>query len=315
MADPIKVDSHIHVYRNVEEGEAEKDGYQVWEYGPQEDTHISALSGTLDELLAAMAAADIRRGIAVNLYIADEQRAKLRAALPPHLAGAALEKAEAEIEAKVLEDLKAFNRWGCRVARDHPEIATFVGADVTLLSGEAAAAHLRDMAENEGAAGLKLHGAACGFYMGDERLWPTYAACRDMGLPVIGHAGPDKGGKGFAEPRAFGEVLRAFPDLPIVLAHMGGATWRQTLEIAEGYPNAYFDCCEIIEWTHSEKGPDDEALARLIQDVGPERVMMGSDYPWYDLDHTVERVLALPLLSAEEKEGILGANAVRILRL
>jgi predicted TIM-barrel fold metal-dependent hydrolase len=43
--------------------------------------------------------------------------------------------------------------------------------------------------------------------------------------------------------------------------------------------------------------------------------VFGTDFPWYDLDHTVERVMELPVLSGEEKEKILGANAVRILRL
>ena len=43
--------------------------------------------------------------------------------------------------------------------------------------------------------------------------------------------------------------------------------------------------------------------------------MMGSDYPWYDFDHTVERVLELPLLWGEKKAGILGTNAERILGL
>jgi predicted TIM-barrel fold metal-dependent hydrolase len=43
--------------------------------------------------------------------------------------------------------------------------------------------------------------------------------------------------------------------------------------------------------------------------------MMGSDFPWYDLDQTVDRVMSLPLLSMEEKEGIIGANAERILRI
>ena len=41
--------------------------------------------------------------------------------------------------------------------------------------------------------------------------------------------------------------------------------------------------------------------------------MMGSDFPWYDFDHTVDRIMDLPLLSREEKEGIMGANAVNIL--
>ena len=81
-------------------------------------------------------------------------------------------------------------------------------------------------------------------------------------------------------------MLEAFPKLPIVLAHMGGAIWEQVREIAAS-----------------------------IKSSGPRRVMMGSDYRWYDLDHIVERAMDLPLLAQEEKEAILGANAVNILGL
>ncbi len=43
--------------------------------------------------------------------------------------------------------------------------------------------------------------------------------------------------------------------------------------------------------------------------------MMGSDFPWYDLDHQVERIMDLPILSREEKEAMMGANGIRILGL
>jgi predicted TIM-barrel fold metal-dependent hydrolase len=89
------------------------------------------------------------------------------------------------------------------------------------------------MVENHGGRGVKLHGAVPGIAMSDERLWPIYAACQELGVSIIGHSGPDRGGAGFAEPRAFGEALARFPDLNIVLAHLGGATWGQALEIAE----------------------------------------------------------------------------------
>ena len=98
-----------------------------------------------------------------------------------------------------------------------------------------------------------------------------------------------------------------------MLAHLGGGSWRQTLEIAETFANVYFDCCEIIEWTGGTNAPNDHELAQLIRDIGPDRVMMGSDFPWYDLDHTIMRVMELPLLSDEEKLEIIGSNAVRIL--
>ncbi len=94
-----------------------------------------------------------------------------------------------------------------------------------------------------------------------------------------------------------------------------GGTWTQTLDIAKAYPNTDFDFGEIIEWTQSDNGPTERQLAQLIRDVGSSRVMMGADFPWYDLDHSIDRVFSLPILSMEEKERIIGANAVDILGL
>jgi hypothetical protein len=313
MADPIKVDSHVHLYRTSEQALEDKEIYEIFEYGTSADVHWSALTGTIEETLEAMAGADIAAAIVVNLYAAAWERLRFANHLPKDLNDAEREKAMANFEGRIPDELMAFNRWGCQIARDHGQITTLVCADLQIMSADETQAHVRDMVENEGAGGVKLHGPAHGFGMWDERLWPTYEACRDLGVPVIAHSGPDPGGNGFAEPRAFAEALKAFPDLTIVLAHMGGGTWQQAAEIAEQFPNAFFDCCEIIEWTSGDLAPSDEQLAQLIKDVGPHRVMMGSDFPWYDLDHTVDRVMELPLLSREEKEGIMGANAVRIL--
>lgn len=315
MAEPIKVDSHVHLYRTPDEGQADKDGYEIWEYGTKPHVHFSERFGTVDEVLEDMAATGISKAIVVNLFIGELVRATKRAAVPESATGAERDRTYEAIEEEIAAEMRAFNKWICDVARGHGEIVPFIAADATVLSGEAGGAYVRDMVRNHGARGVKLHGASQGFHMSDERLWPTYEACQDLSIGIVAHSGPDKEGAGFAEPRGFGEVLKAFPDLRVVLAHMGGATWDQALEIAETYPNAYFDCCEIIEWTDGSNAPTEEQLAQLIKDIGPHRVMMGSDYPWYDLDHTIERVMELPLLSAEEKEGILGANAVEILRL
>lgn len=315
MSEPVRIDSHVHIYQSIEDGVAAKEEYEVWEYGRQDVVTFCDVPGTVDDLLKSMDKAAMDKAVIVNLFIAPERRALLRKNLPPGLGSSERERANQDIEFRLRQELMTFNRWACGVSRDHPEIFPFICADVLLLSGEENAAHIRDLAENEGARGVKLHGPAKGFFMGDERLWPTYSVCRELGLPIIGHSGPDPEGNGFAEPRAFGAALKAFPELPIVLAHMGGATWQQALEIARSYDNAYFDCCEIIEWTRSENGPSDRELAQLIRDIGADRVMMGSDFPWYDLDQTIDRVMALPLLSMEEKEGIIGANAERILRI
>ena len=61
-------------------------------------------------------------------------------------------------------------------------------------------------------------------------------------LPILG---PIVKSRGFAEPRAFAKMLDTFPQLRVVIAHLGGGSWSQTLDIAKAYPNTFFDCCEI----------------------------------------------------------------------
>lgn len=315
MADLIRVDSHVHLYRTTEEGRREKEGYEVWEYGEKQGVHVSDCVGTVDELAAQMRTTGISRAIVVNLFSATVAREAAIAGLPDDLKGERREKTIADIKARVLDDLMAFNRWSCDLAREYPGMVPFVAADANALPGEMGAAHIREMVEEHGARGVKLHGAFQGFSMSDERLWPVYRNCQELGIPIIGHSGPDRGGRGFAEPKAFGRLLESFPELKVVVAHLGGAAWQQALEVAETYPNAYFDCCEIMEWTDSPNGPTEVQLGQLIRDIGAHRVMMGSDFPWYDLDRSIDRVMSLPVLSTEEKEGIIGANAMKILNL
>jgi predicted TIM-barrel fold metal-dependent hydrolase len=210
------------------------------------------------------------------------------------------------------EMFKNSNLWACELNKKHPQIVPFIGVDPWVLSSNEMEAHLRDMAKRHNARGVKVHPVVQRFYMHDARMMPIWSACEELGLPIMAHSGPAQGGEQYAEPRAYKNVLEAFPQLKIVLAHMGGASWRQLPEVSS-YQNAYYDICEIIEWTGASNGPTKTELARLIKKVGPERVMMGSDFPWYDIDHTIEVLMSLPLLSKEEKEAILGANAVRIL--
>ena len=315
MADFIRVDAHAHLYRTPEEGYAEKTGYEVWEYGEQADVHQTECVGTVDELLLQMQSTGVNKAIIVNLFSAAVRRKVAVEALPEGLTEYEKEKRKADIDAWVRSEIVSFNKWNCDLSQQHPELVAFVAADINALPGPLCAEHITDMIENHVAAGVKLHGAYQDFDMSDERLWPTYQVCQELNVPIIAHSGPDRDSRGFAEPRAFAKMLESFPQLRVVIAHLGGGSWVQTLDIAKAYPNTFFDCCEIIAWTQSENGPTEQQLAQLIRDIGSSRVMMGSDFPWYDLDHSIDRVFSLPILSMEEKERIIGANAVDILGL
>jgi predicted TIM-barrel fold metal-dependent hydrolase len=187
--------------------------------------------------------------------------------------------------------------------------------DPTVLGGDPGAAHLREMVERHGARGVKIHPVVQRFLPDDPRMQPIYQVCVDLAIPILSHSGSDREGAGFAEPTAFAAVLRRFPDLNLVLAHLGGGAWRQTAAFANAFPGVSFDLCEIIAWTGARNAPSTNELAKLILDVGSRRVMLGTDFPWYDLGDTANRVMDLPLLSHEQKTEMLGANAARILRL
>jgi predicted TIM-barrel fold metal-dependent hydrolase len=301
----------MHIYETKIEGQRQKAAYEIWEYGVKLGVPFSEYGGDVDDALTAMRQAGYTHAVSLNLFTRELMREELLAALPP---GADRALALAEIDETLAHRLRASNRWACDAARAHPEITPFMAVDPGVLSPEANVTHLRELAQL-GARGVKLHPVLQRFSPNDPRMLPVYRACVELGLAVLSHSGTARGMTQYAEPLAFAEVARQFPDLTLILAHLGGGSWRQTAELARSFSNVYFDCCEIVEWAGAPNAPSDSELTRLIRDVGSHRVMLGSDFPWYDLDRTVERVMALPLLSREEREGIMGANAVRILQL
>ena len=115
----------------------------------------------------------------------------------------------------------------------------------------------------------------------------------------------------------YGGVMDACPDLRICLSHGGGYTcfgigrmdrgWQVRPEARGNIsqpPSAYLNRFYYDTITHSE-----EALRYIIDRVGAERVVFGTDWP-FDMctDWPVSWVLGLESLSDEEKELILWRN-------
>jgi predicted TIM-barrel fold metal-dependent hydrolase len=309
------VDVHMHVYESKAQGARNKMNYQIWEYGEKPDQRFSKYGGDLEDAESAMAEAGYDHAVVVHLWATARARDAAINAIPAHVQGEARRKAIAEIDANNAESFKASNRWVTDLLAGNRKFTAFVSADPWALPPDEGVEHLRDMVENRGAKGIKLHPVLQDFDLDDERMHPIYRACLDLGITVLTHTGPGKLGQEYAEPRAAAAMLRRFPELPVIFAHMGGGAWKQTLELAQSFPNALFDCCEIIAWIGGTNAPSRGEFAKLIKDIGPARVLLGTDFPWYDLDRTVNEVLDLPRLSQEEKDGILGENAIRALKL
>jgi predicted TIM-barrel fold metal-dependent hydrolase len=297
-------DGHMHLFPTAEQGRAAVDGYPVREYGDGAPHAVSAAAGTVADGLAALDAAGADRACLLSSFEAPGLPAppsgrRFWPTRPPH--------------AEHAEALRADNRWLCEVGARHPRLLPFPTVHPGLLGAAAAADHVAQLADEHGARGLKLHPIAMRTHPGDPALTPTFAVCAQRGLPVVAHCGPDRHGTGWSRPIAFVSVLEAQPRLALVLAHLAGAAWRELPPIAERFPQVRFDCSEIIAWTGSPHAPSAAQLAALIRAVGADRVMLGSDFPWYDPADTVAQVRALPGLGDGEREAILGGTAAALL--
>ena len=305
MTTNVVIDCHMHIYPTKSLPREEKQTYDVWEYGRKPRVRLSKYDGDLDDALQAIRESGTSKAVAISHLLVTI--ANLR-----RNAGQSGSKAR-DVEATIAQMLNDSNLSICEHARKHAELVPFAIVDPHAATPEETNAQLLELVRNHGARGVKIHPVLQQFFPTDKKMWPTYRTCADLGIPILSHSGLARGLEQYSEPRAFVEVLREFPKLTLVLAHLGGGAWQQTLEVARKYQNAYFDCSEVVEWAGAPSAPSPRELAQLIKSVGPQRVMMGTDFPWYDLDRTIELVNALPILSEEEKEGILGTNATHIL--
>jgi predicted TIM-barrel fold metal-dependent hydrolase len=271
--------------------------------------------GTVDELLELMARAGIEQAVMVNMTPVVEMFDAAVAKLPADLSPAQRAEAEDDIRRQMIGRLQRRNDWTCEVAREHPPLVAFISLDPSMNEEELIAEI--DLRRERGARGIKLHPANQRFYPNDRRLWPAYNRAQELGLPIISHSGtfpPGAQTGDYAHPRHFPEVLSAFPRLTVVMAHLAFGDFAACADLARAHPNVFFDCCGVINGTEKQPALSDEEAAAALRQVGTERVMFGSDYPWFDPVLDAARIGRLPL-SDPEKRAVLHDNAVRILGL
>jgi predicted TIM-barrel fold metal-dependent hydrolase len=304
MPDLAAIDAHVHTYRSREVGLQAMSGAGRTGYG-----------GTPEELLAAMDRGGIERAVMVNMTPVLEMFEAGAAMIPPGLSDADREREEQGIRREMIGRLQRRNEWTCEVARAHPRLVAFIGLDPSMSEGELVAEI--DRRVGEGARGIKLHPPNQRFYPNDPRLRAAYVRMQELGLPVIFHSGafalaPRAGDHGRAEH--FGELLAAFPRLTVVMAHLAFGDFDACAELARTYPNVFFDCCFVINGVDRPPAVSDEEAVAAFRRIGTDRVMFGSDYPWFDPIADAERIRRLPLTDTE-KRAILHDNASRILGL
>jgi aminocarboxymuconate-semialdehyde decarboxylase len=235
-----------------------------------------------------------------------------------------------------LQLARATNDWIAKAVASHPTRLLGLGT-LPLHVPALAVTELERCVGELGLKGAAISTMAGPMELGDSELRPFWAKAEELGAVVFIHPGGNRDrrfkryhlwnsvGQAFEEAMAISSlmydgVLETFPRLKICVSHGGGympyymgRIDRNYIEKANTRINMskppidylrmlYFDSCVY----------DRSVLQHLVDKVGAERVLLGSDYPVGEA-RPVEFVTDTNALSATQKEQIVRTNAATLL--
>jgi aminocarboxymuconate-semialdehyde decarboxylase len=229
------------------------------------------------------------------------------------------------------------NLCGVEVERQNEALAALVGERVRVLGtvDPERPEQLIELMRDGRLGGVEVPASFGGVYLGDERFRDFWAAADESGALVLVHPTT----RGFSVPvlaehylwNTVGNplettvtaahmlgtgVLDDHPGLHVLLAHGGGAlpALRGRLAHEQTIHPPGRDVVAALRRFHVDTVVHDADVLRGLVDLfGPERVLLGSDYP-FDMGSErpaeIVRALGLP---PEDEAAILGGNALRLL--
>jgi aminocarboxymuconate-semialdehyde decarboxylase len=218
-------------------------------------------------------------------------------------------------------------------------------ASVALQFPELAAEQLDQAVRKMGLRGAAIGGSVTGQELSDPKFHPFFARAEELGVVVFIHPQAStvlndrlKGNGPLSVTvwnplettlalthLIFEGTLDRFPGLKICAAHGGG--------YLPSYMNRSDHGCQVVPNLCQPGVPKKpptayvkqmyydslvftpEALRHLVAEVGAERIMIGTDYPFPWVSDPVDHVLKTPGLNDGQREAILGGTAAKLLGL
>jgi predicted TIM-barrel fold metal-dependent hydrolase len=156
-----------------------------------------------------------------------------------------------------------------------------------------------EIAVNEwGVKGLKLMPTKHGFSIAKGQANALIAKCAELNIPVSIHS---EGG--YAHPLAISVTAEAFPDVPIIMDHMGYRYWAaDAVEAAKRAPNIYLATTAVMEPFF---------IDQAIKALGVDRIVFGSNGPFVIPKMQIEVIRHLGL-SQQEEAKIMGETLAKL---
>ncbi len=169
--------------------------------------------------------------------------------------------------------------------------------------------------------GIKLMPMYAGFYPNSRDLYPLWEYATKHHLPVLLHTGTtfiSKAPLDCTLPRLLDDVAIRFPEVKMILAHLGHPYEGECVATIRKHANVYADCSAL----HYRPFQLYQSLM-LVQEYGVwNKLLLGSDYPFTTIDASLTGMRslnsmlegsALPRLNMDEMEKMFYRDSLSIL--
>jgi predicted TIM-barrel fold metal-dependent hydrolase len=169
--------------------------------------------------------------------------------------------------------------------------------------------------------GVKMGPIYAGFDPRDELCAPVYRYCQENGLPILFHTGTTYNRDaplGYSRPWLWDDLAIAYPDLRMILAHIGHPFSEECLVVIRKHPHVYADVSALYyrPWQFYN------TMIVAQEYKVTHKLLFGTDYPFAKGPESIDGLRninhiigtsTLPRVSEQVIEEILARDALKLI--
>jgi predicted TIM-barrel fold metal-dependent hydrolase len=201
------------------------------------------------------------------------------------------------------------NQWAAEFAKSTPDCL----ATATFYPEPDAGSYV-EAAIRGGTRVFKVHIQVGRFDPNDPLLDQVWGVIEDTGVPVVVHCGSGPVAGQHTGPEPIQRLLRRYPRLPLIVAHMGMPEYAEFLDICESFARVHLDTTMAFTPFIDETMPFPPSQHHRLRNVG-DRILFGSDFPNipYGYRDAMTAITRLPGVDDKWLRGVFHDNAARLL--
>ena len=196
-----------------------------------------------------------------------------------------------------------------------PRFIGFAGVDPH--KGMAAVRELETAVRELGLRGLNLQCFELKLAINDKRMYPLYAKCVELDIPVNIHCGINFSTASlmdYGRPAYLDEVLQHFPELRVCASPPGWPWIEELIGVAWRHPNLYIGVVAVRPKLLALQDSGYRPLLAYGSKILQDRILTGTAYPMQPVAQAYAEFEDLPLPDAVKRKWLYG-NAARFLGL